>query len=142
MGPFLVFTARFTAGLRGLLGGEYRYQNLGLSAVKRVYLSQLGFADVNVEGGYVFGRVPFPLLAIHRANQTYSYQLNSYNLMNFLEFSSDHYASLFVGQNFKGIIFNKIPLIRRLQLREAASVKLLFGGIRNQNNPAQDPALY
>ena len=142
VGPFPVFTARFTAGLRGLLGGEYRYQNLGLSAVKRVYLSQLGFADVNVEGGYVFGRVPFPLLAIHRANQTYSYQLNSYNLMNFLEFSSDHYASLFVDQNFKGFIFNKIPLLRRLQLREAASVKLLFGGIRTQNNPAQDPALY
>lgn len=29
-----------------------------------------------------------------------------------------------------------------MQLREAAFVKLLFGGIRNQNNPDQDPALY
>ena len=95
-----------------------------------------------MEGGYVFSRVPFPLLAVHRANQTYSYQLNSYNLMNFLEFSSDHYANLFVDQIFKGFIFNKIQLIRHLYLRGAAFIKLLFGGIRNQNNPDQDPALY
>ena len=61
--------------------------------------------------------------------------------MDFLEFLSDHYASLFVDQNFKGF-FNKIPLLRRLQLREAASVKLLFDGIRNQNNPDQDPNLH
>ena len=137
-----VFTARFTTGLKGLLGGGYNHQNLGLSVVKRVYLYQLGFADVNVEGGYVFGRVPFPLLVIHRANQTYPYQLNSYNLMNFLEFSSDHYASVFIGQNFNGFLFNKLPLLRKLKLREVASLKVLYGGIRTENDPARDPTLY
>ena len=142
IGPYPVFTARFTAGLKGALGGEYNYQNLGLSVVKRVYLSQLGFADVNLEGGYVFGQVPFPLLAIHRANQTYSYQLNSYNLMNFLEFSSDHYASIFIDQNFNGFFFNKLPLIKRLKLREVASFKVLYGGIRAENDPARHPELY
>ena len=38
-----------------------------------------------LEGGRVFGQVPYPLLVTHRANQTYSYQLQAYNLMNFLE---------------------------------------------------------
>ncbi|WP_375417181.1 DUF5686 family protein [uncultured Hymenobacter sp.] len=142
IGPYPVFTARFTAGLKGPLAGEYNYQNLGLSVVKRVYLSQLGFADVNLEGGYVLGRVPFPLLTIHRANQTYSYQLNSYNLMNFLEFSSDHYASVFIDQNFNGFFFNKLPLVRRLKLREVASLKVLYGGIRAENDPARHPDLY
>lgn len=142
IGRYPVFTARLTAGVKGPLAGQYNYQNLGLSVVKRVYLSQLGFADVNVEGGYLRGRVPFPLLTIHRANQTYSYQLNSYNLMNFLEFASDHYASVFVDQNFNGFFFNKLPLIRRLKLREVASLKLLYGGIRAENDPARDPRLY
>lgn len=97
---------------------------------------------MTLEGGYVFGQVPFPLLDVHRANQTYSYQLNSYNLMNFLEFSSDHYASLFIDHNFNGFFFNKLPLVKVLKLRETASLKLLYGGIREENNPSLYPALY
>lgn len=137
-----IFTARLATGLKGFLAGEYNYTNVAVNATKRFYLSQLGHADVTLEGGYVVGQVPFPLLDIHRANQTYSYQLNSYNLMNFLEFSSDHYASLFIDQNFNGFIFNKLPLIKHLKLREVASLKLLYGGIRDENNPYTHPALY
>jgi hypothetical protein len=137
-----IFTARAARGFKDLLGGEYNYTNLSLNATKRFYLSQLGHADVALEGGYVVGQVPFPLLDIHRANQTYSYQLYSYNLMNFLEFASDHYASLFIDQNFNGFFFNKLPVIKHLKLRETASLKLLYGGIREENNPYSHPDLY
>jgi hypothetical protein len=140
--PNPVFTARLTSGLKGVLDGEYKYQNVLLNMTKRFYLSQLGHSDISIEGGYVFGQVPFPLLDIHRANQTYSYQLNSYNLMNFLEFSSDHYASFFLDHNFNGFFFNKLPLIKTLKLREVASLKLLYGGIREENNPSVHRELY
>lgn len=102
---------------------------------KRFYLSQLGFSDVLLEGGYIFGKVPYPLLTIHRANQTYSYQLNSYNMMNFLEFVSDRYAALNIDHYFNGFIFNKIPLLKKLKLREAITGKILYGGVRDENNP-------
>jgi hypothetical protein len=140
--PYPVFTARIATGIKGFLQGEYNYQNIAVNATKRFYLSQLGHSDVTLEGGLVLGQVPFPLLDIHRANQTYSYQLNSYNLMNFLEFSSDHYASLFIDHNFNGFFFNKLPLIKRLKLRETASLKLLYGGIRSENNPYTHRDLY
>ncbi|RZK19012.1 MAG: carboxypeptidase-like regulatory domain-containing protein, partial [Hymenobacter sp.] len=140
--PNPVFSLRLTTGLKGLVGGEYTYENVLANVTKRVYLSQLGHADVTLEGGYIFGQVPWPLLDIHRANQTFSYQLNSYNLMNFLEFASDHYASLFIDQNFNGFFFNKLPLVRRLKLREVASLKLLYGGVRDENNPNLHPGLY
>lgn len=136
-----IFNLRYTAGLKGVFGGEYNYQNLAGSIDKRFYLSQLGYSDVTVEGGYIFGKVPFPLLTIHRANQTYAYQLNSYNLMNFLEFVSDHYASLNIDHNFNGFFFNKIPLLKKLKLREIVSFKILYGGLRDENNPAIDKSL-
>jgi len=136
-----VFNLRYTAGLKGVLAGQYNYQNLMGSIDKRFYLSQLGYTDVTLEGGYIFGKVPFPLLDIHRANQTYAYQLNSYNLMNFLEFVSDHYASINIDHNFNGFFFNKIPLIKKLKLRESVSFKALYGGLRDQNNPNMDPSL-
>jgi len=136
-----IFNLRYTAGLKGVLDGQYNYHNLMGSIDKRFYLSQLGYSDVTVEGGYIFGKVPFPLLDIHRANQTYAYQLNSYNLMNFLEFVSDHYASLNIDHNFNGFFFNKIPLIKRLKLREAISFKVLYGALREENNPNNDASL-
>lgn len=134
-----IFNLRYTAGLKGVLGGEYSYHNFLGSIDKRFYLSQLGYADVTVEGGYNAGKLPFPLLSIHRANQTYAYQLQSYNLMNFLEFVSDHYASINIDQNFNGFFFNKIPLLRELKLREVMSFKALYGGLRDENNPAKNP---
>lgn len=140
-GPDPIFTLRYTQGIKGLLGGEYNYQNLTGNIQKRFYLSQLGYTDMTVEGGYIFGQAPFALLAIHRANQTYAYQLNSYNLMNFLEFVSDHYASINIDHSFNGFFFNKIPLIRKLKLREVVSFKGLYGGVRNENDPYQHPDL-
>lgn len=139
-----IYTIRYNAGLKGTLNGEYNYHNISGSISKRFYFSQLGYADADVEGGYIFGNnVPFPLLTIHRANQTYAYQLNSYNMMNFLEFVSDHYAALNVQYYMNGFLFNKIPLFKKLKWREVLSYKMIFGGLRNENNPAfmQDKAM-
>jgi hypothetical protein len=136
-----IFKLRYIAGIKGLVNGEYNYHNLNLNMGKRFYLSQLGYTDIAVEGGYTFGKVPFPLLTIHRANQTYSYQLNSYNMMNFMEFVSDHYVGVNVDHYFNGFFFNKIPLIKRLKLREVVTGKILYGGVRNENNPAINSAL-
>lgn len=136
-----IYTLRYTQGLKGFLGGDYNYQNLIGNVSKRFYLSQLGFTDVSGEGGYLFGKVPFPLLDIHRANQSYAFQFQSFNLMNFQEFVSDHYASLTIDHNFNGFLFNKVPLLRRLKLREIVNFKSLWGGVRSENNPANDPSL-
>lgn len=130
-----IFTLRGTFGMKNFLKGDYNYQKVNLNVYKRFYFSQFGFSDVVVEGGYTFGKVPYPLLDIHRANQTYSYQLQSYNLMNFLEFVSDHYASLQYEHTFNGFIFNKIPLLKKLKFREFISFKMLYGGLRDENTP-------
>jgi hypothetical protein len=137
-----IFTLRYNQGLNDVLGGRYSYENLTANITKRFYLSQLGYADVSTEGGYLFGKVPFPLLDIHHANQSYALQLQSYNLMNFEEFVSDHYAAINIDQNFNGFIFNKIPLLRDLKWREVVDFKALWGGVRAENNPANDASLY
>ncbi len=130
-----IFTLRAIAGIKGFLGGQYNYQNFTLNIYKRIYLSQLGYTDAVLEGGYIKDIVPYPLLAIHRANQTYSYQLQSYNLMNFLEFVSDHYTSIQLDHCFNGFFLNKIPLIKKLKFREFISAKVLYGGMRDENMP-------
>ncbi|WP_333888607.1 DUF5686 and carboxypeptidase-like regulatory domain-containing protein [Sphingobacterium siyangense] len=128
-----VFTLAAQVGVKGLLGGDYNYQRFILNANKRFFASQFGFADIVFESGIQFGKVPYPLMIIHRANQTYSYQLNSYNLMNSMEFMSDKYTSLLLQHSFNGFFLNKVPLLKKLDLREIASVKMLYGAVDASN---------
>lgn len=138
-----IFNFTYTAGLKGVLDGEYNYHNFTAGMFKRMYLSQFGYADINLDGTYILGNnIPYPLLTIHRANQTYAYQLNSYNLMNFMEFISDHHASINLQYYMNGFVLNKIPLLRRLQWREVFSFKAVYGGLRKENNPSYNPDLY
>ncbi|NBA89030.1 carboxypeptidase-like regulatory domain-containing protein [Emticicia sp. CRIBPO] len=131
-----IFSLRYAIGLRDVFNGEFNYQSVTFSAFKRVYLSQVGYTNILLEGGQLIGKVPFPLLNIHRANQSYDFQFRSYNLMNFLEFVSDRYAGLNIDHYFNGFFFNKVPLMKRLKWREVATFKLLYGDLRKENNPA------
>ncbi|MCY1555727.1 hypothetical protein D9M68_924100 [compost metagenome] len=70
-----------------------------------------------------------------RANQTYTFQQASYNMMNFMEFVADRFVAARLEHNFNGAILNKIPLISRLKFREYATFKILYGGLRRENRP-------
>lgn len=139
---FPIMSLDLTMGLNNVLGGQYSYQKLRGRFDKRFYIAPFGFSDVGLEGGKTFGQVPYPLLNIHRANQTFAYVIDSYNLMNFLEFVSDRYASVNIDQHFGGFFFNKIPLLKKLKWRETASFKALYGGISDRNNPDINQSVY
>lgn len=123
------------AGGSSFMGNDYDYLRLQFNISRRYYVSILGYTDVNIEAGKVFGNAPYPLLFMHRANQTYAYLKNSYNLMNFLEFVSDQYASVSIDHSFNGFILNKIPVIKKLKFREIVTGKVLYGSLDNRNNP-------
>ncbi len=53
-----------------------------------------------------------------------------------MEFVSDHHASINVQYYMNGFIFNKIPLLKKLKLREVFSFKGVYGGLRDSNNPS------
>ncbi len=135
-----IFNIQVGMGFPGFMGGRYKYQYASGDVFKRFYLSQLGIADVRLKGFYLHGQVPFPLLDIARANQTYGFDLNAYNLMNFLEFVSDRNVSLTVDYHLYGFLFNKVPLLKYLKWREVVGFKLLHGGLSRQNDPAYTTA--
>lgn len=137
-----IFTAQYTQGLKDVFHSSYNYQNISLRLDKHNYESILGYSDVSLEGIRIFGQVPYSLLTIHHANQTFAYNLQSYNLMNFLEFVSDRSASLMIDQHFMGFFFNKVPLLKKLKLRETFSFKMLYGSVGDANNPSIHPSLY
>jgi len=137
-----IFQLTYLQSFKGFLGSDYEYAKLKFNFFKRFYFGPAGFMNFEVETGKVFGKnIPYTNLFIHRANQTYSYQLRSYNLMNFLEFVSDEYVSLHFEHHFNGFLFNRIPLLKRLKWRAIVSGKGIFGNLTDDNNPEVTPGL-
>ena len=137
-----IFNLMVTQGLSGVFNGAYNYTNITANIYKRFYLSQLGYSDVTLLGGVIAGKVPFPLLNISPANQSIAYDADAYNKMYYLEFVSDHYVGLNFTQSFNGFILNKIPLIKHLKWREYLSGKILYGGLRKENDPRYSDNLF
>jgi len=133
-GKFPVIELKTAFGSKAI-GNDYNYLRLQLSISRRYYVSVIGYTDLTVEAGKIIGNVPFPILFIPPANQTYSYLKNSYSLMNFLEYVSDQYVALNVDHSFNGFILNKIPLVSKLKLREIITCKVVYGSISRNNNP-------
>ena len=137
-----IFNLQINHGFKGLANGSYNYNNISANIFKRFYMSQLGYSDVTLLGALLKGKVPFPLLNISPANQSFAYDPDAYNQMNYLEFVSDHYVGLNITHSFNGFFLNKIPLIEHLKWREFLSFKVLYGGLRNENNPLYSKNLY
>jgi hypothetical protein len=89
--------------------------NIGITKFKYIF-----------EGGITLGTVPFPLLEIHRSNQSVGYALYSFNMMKEMEFASDRFISLMPEYHLNGLLFNRVPLLKRLGFREVFAAKFLW----------------
>ncbi|MAT55102.1 MAG: hypothetical protein CMN32_11525 [Saprospirales bacterium] len=137
-----VFTLKLAAGFKDWLGGDYSYQKASLNIFKRFYFSFFGTMRFETEVGQIWGNgVPYFLLHLPRANQSFAYRTGAFNLMNYQEFAADKYAFLSIEHFFNGFIFNKIPLLRKAKLREVITFKGVYGRLSDANNPNKNPEL-
>ena len=130
-----VFTLKHRIGVKGVLGSDLNYQHTEASFQKRFWFSAFGYTDCILKAGKVWNKVPFPLLIIPNANLSYTIQKESYALMNAMEFFNDEYASWDLTYYMNGLIFNRLPLIRKLNWREVITFKGMFGNLSDKNRP-------
>ena len=79
--------------------------------------------------GIILGKVPYPLLEIMDGNQSYLYDTYRFTLMNGHQYATDKYLTLQANWNGMGVLFNLIPGVRFLHLRELVECKLAYGGL-------------
>lgn len=128
-----VISLRYTHGIKNFLGSDYSYNKLRFNMTKRLKTGPLGVGYLTLSGEYIFNTLPYPLLVLHLGNQSPVYSSQTYNLMNFGEFVSDHYAAIQYRQYFEGLLLNRIPLIKRLNWRLLATANIIQGGMRQAN---------
>lgn len=129
------FGLTHTMGLKGFLGGQYKYNLTQLSVYKRQWLGSWGSIDTHVKAGAQWNRVPFPLLIMPPVNPTYIENEETFSLMNNMEFLTDRYAFWSVTWDMNGKLLNRVPLIKHLKWREYIAFKGMFGSLTDKNNP-------
>lgn len=87
----------------------------------RLNLPPIGYSQLMLEGGKIFGKVPYLLLKLHEGNGTYFYDRYAFSCMNFYEFSSDAWISFFYEHHFNGFLLGRVPL-----LKNSTGAKSLF----------------
>ena len=130
-----VFSLSYNMGLNNVLGGDYNYHVIEGHIYKRFWLNDWGKMDIHLKGGVQLNQVPYPLLLHPYANQSYIILPETFNLINNMEFMNDRYASFMWSWDLNGKIFNRIPLIKKLYLREFIGIHMLWGGLSDKNNP-------
>ncbi|MDX5437162.1 MAG: DUF5686 family protein, partial [Pontibacter sp.] len=142
-GSWPVLSMKYTLGLNNALGSTVDYQRVDLGLEQEFVMGRLGNALYRLEAGKIFSPVPYPLLEVHTGNETPFYYDATYNLMDNFEFASDTYASLHYEQYFEGLLFNRLPLIKKLKWRVLATSNILYGNLSKQNQdlmPAVTPS--
>jgi Family of unknown function (DUF5686)/CarboxypepD_reg-like domain len=130
---FPTLTLKYTKGFKNVLGGDFNYNKLQFNIKKPIRISNFGILRFSLDAAKVFENVPLSLLTPVVANQAYSIQSGAFSLIDFYDFTTDQYIAAHFEHHFNGYIFNRIPLIKKLKLREVAFYRAVLGDISNDN---------
>lgn len=133
------FGVTATFGLKGVLGSQYDYKKVFAYMTDKIFIEPIGYSNLVIGGGKIWGVVPFPILELHNGNETFFNDPLAFNLMNYYEFASDEFIEAGITHHFNGIFLNKIPLMRRLKWRELMTLKGVAGRLKSEN---QDQVLF
>ncbi|NLO71391.1 MAG: carboxypeptidase-like regulatory domain-containing protein [Porphyromonadaceae bacterium] len=94
----------------------------------------LGEWRLMLEGGKIFGNVPYPLLKFVQGREGGVYNRYEFSLMKNREYIANTYATLFSEVILNGVLLNNIPVIKHLNLREIASFKMAYGTLSAEHS--------
>jgi hypothetical protein len=131
--PYSKFLVYYSRGFKGFLDSDFDYQKLQLFYKKPIIIGAIGRSNLTIELGKTFGNVPLGLLSVVPGNQTYFKIENTFNNLNFYEFVTDQYATFQWLHNFNGVLFARVPFLRKLNWREVIGIKGVYGSISKEN---------
>ncbi|PLX10743.1 MAG: hypothetical protein C0598_09795 [Marinilabiliales bacterium] len=130
---FPIIDIKYAYGMPNFFKSDYEYHKLQIGIKHWFNILNFGWSRFNVEAGRIWGTLPYPLLKLHEGNETYFFDESAFNMMNYYEFVSDKYLKFYYTHHFNGLLFNRIPLFRKLKWREVGFVTGLIGGMDQKN---------
>ena len=120
-------------GIKNIFGSEYNYQKIELIIEHKTQIGIFGSLDYGANIGCIFGNVAYPLLHAIPGNQSLWLMTSAFNKLNFLEFVCDRYTGGYIEHHWDGFVMNKIPFVKKLNLRLVTSGRLAYGALSHRH---------
>ena len=128
-----IFYFKYRHGFDQMLGADFGYDAAEIEMKNFVRIGRYGWLRYDLRAGQIFGTVPFPSLHVFRGNMSWGYDKYGFNLMNYYEFVADKYAALALEQHFEGLLWNQIPVLRKLKWKEVLTARMAWGTLSDAN---------
>ncbi|MFD0799341.1 DUF5686 family protein [Maribacter chungangensis] len=129
-----------TKGTNGFLDSDFNYTKIQFSYTRPWQLGAFGRLRTTVEVGKTFGEVPLGLLSVVPGNQTFFSNYGTFPNLDFYEFVTDTYSAVHLEHNFNGRLFSRIPVLRKLNLREIIGLRGVWGELSDANIALSAPS--
>jgi len=130
---FPIASFQYAFGIKRVMGGQFNYQRLNLSLNNMQLLGIAGKLRWNVDIGKIFGNLPFLFLQAADASETYVTNYTGFNTIHRYEFIADRYVKVFFDHHLEGLLFDQIPGIKKLKLREVYGMRMWWGDMTTAN---------
>ena len=121
-------------GIPGIFKDDVGYLKTQATITWKVPSTAIGFGKFMLEGGAIWGQVPYTLLKLHEGNQTFFLDKSAFSCMDYFEFGSDRWLTGYYVHNFNGFFLGKIPLLKKLDLREVVTARFAWGTLSKAND--------
>ena len=118
------------------------YCHLRLMLTQHANLGMGGTLTYALQAGAIFGHVPQTMLWQASANQGFAYDPYRFTLLHGNQLLADKYVTLQTEWNGQGILFNLIPGVRWLHLRELVEAKVAYGYLSPQPSAVSSQLFY
>jgi hypothetical protein len=136
-----VVTFNFIYGIEtGNAQFAYEKINAGLEQRLRLPPKAIFYYKLNV--GKTFGTAPYLLLDVPGGNESHMDSRYLFNTMLPYEYASDQFASLHTRLYTGGMLFDKIPFLNKMGLRERFSFNAFMGSMTNANKTYNNNAQF
>ncbi len=126
---FPILSLQAIIGVKGIGGSQYNYQKLEFQLEHNTQVGIFGRMRYGAIAGYIFGNTAYPLLKVHEGNQSLWLLTSAFNKLNFLEFISDRYVGAFIENHWEGLLFDRIPINKKLKWRLLTTGRVAYGAL-------------
>lgn len=131
----------YTFSKKGFLGSDFNYQSVGLNITQRIP-SPIGWTRYTITANKLFGEIPYPLLYIHQGNENFLRDNKRFSNMREGEYAADQEVTFLFEHHFGGFFLNKVPLIKKLKLREIFLFKMAYSSLDKSKSSYLDMPEY
>lgn len=133
---FPVLTFQVAVGVKNIVGSQFNYERLCATVSDTRFLGIIGKLKYDIQAGKIFGTMPFLFLQVPNASETYISAWPRFNTITKYQFAADRYLQIMAEHHLEGLLFERIPGLRRLRWREVWGAHLWWGDMTAANRSA------